>query len=90
MTIVVVSASSDRTIKLWKPYSDTPKVAHTIGWHTDYAKCLTYASSPGWVASGGLDRKINIWDIEKSEAALSIDSGPSSNFTDGTSENSNI
>ncbi|KAG2236102.1 hypothetical protein INT48_006118 [Thamnidium elegans] len=85
----VVSASSDRTIKLWKPYSDTPKVAHTIGYHTDFAKCLTYASSPGWVASGGLDRKINIWDIEKSEAALSIDAGPSHHFTDETSEGNN-
>lgn len=82
----MVSASSDRTIKLWKPYSDTPKAAHTIGYHTDFAKCLTYASKPGWVASGGLDRKINIWDIEKSEAALSIDAGPSHHYTDGTSE----
>lgn len=61
-------------------------MAHTIGYHTDFAKCLTYASSPGWVASGGLDRKINIWDIEKSEAALSIDAGPSHHFTDGISE----
>ncbi|CAO3645376.1 unnamed protein product [Mucor hiemalis] len=82
----VVSASSDRTIKLWKPYSDTPKVAHTIGWHTDYAKCLTYASKPGWVASGGLDRKINIWDIEKSEASLSIDAGPVNHYSDGSSD----
>lgn len=83
----VVSASSDRTIKIWKPYSDTPKVAHTIGLHTDYAKCLTYASKLGWVASGGLDRRINIWDIEKSEAALSIDAGPS-HYNDGANESS--
>ncbi|KAL0135275.1 WD domain-containing protein [Mucor lusitanicus] len=86
----VVSASSDRTIKLWKPYSDTPRAAHTIGYHTDYAKCLTYASKPGWVASGGLDRRINIWDIEKSEAALTIDAGPASHFTDGSSESTSM
>lgn len=86
----VVSASSDRTIKLWKPYSDTPKVAHTIGWHTDYAKCLTYASKPGWVASGGLDRKINIWDIEKSEATLSIDAGPVNHYSDGSSDTNSM
>ncbi|KAI8078256.1 WD40-repeat-containing domain protein [Gilbertella persicaria] len=84
----VVSASNDRTIKLWKPSSDM-KAAHTIGHHMDYAKCLTYASQPGWVASGGLDRRINIWDIEKSEASLTIDAGPVHHYTDNTSENTN-
>lgn len=57
-----------------------------MGWHTDYAKCLTYASNVGWVASGGLDRKINIWDLEKSEAIISIDAGPVSQFTDGSTD----
>jgi WD repeat-containing protein 48 len=51
---------------------------------------LTYASKPGWVASGGLDRRINIWDIEKSEAALTIDAGPASHFTDGSSESTSM
>ncbi|KAI8390199.1 WD40-repeat-containing domain protein [Blakeslea trispora] len=83
----VVSASNDRTIKLWKPYSDTPKTAHTIGHHMDYAKCLTYASQPGWVASGGLDRCINIWDIEKTEASITIDAGPTNHY--GSNESSN-
>lgn len=90
LVVIVVSASSDRTIKLWKPYSETPRAAHTIGYHTDYAKCLTYASKPGWVASGGLDRRINIWDIEKSEASLTIDAGPASHFTDGSSDSTSM
>ena len=50
----------------------------------DYAKCLTYASQPGWVASGGLDRRINIWDIEKAEASTTIDVSPTSH--NGSSE----
>ncbi|KAI8882025.1 WD40 repeat-like protein [Backusella circina FSU 941] len=86
----VVSASSDRTIKLWKPFSDTATKTHTIGYHTDYAKCLTYASKPGWVASGGLDRRIILWDIEKSEAMLTMDSGPTHHVTDGPTENTNM
>jgi WD40 repeat protein len=80
---LVVSASSDRTIKLWKPSIDS---FHTIGYHTDYAKCLAYASKPGWVASGGLDRRIILWDIEKSEATLTMDSGPTHHVTDGPTE----
>ncbi|KAI8875796.1 WD40 repeat-like protein [Backusella circina FSU 941] len=81
----VVSASSDRTIKLWKPSS---KTTHTIGYHTDYAKCLAYASEPGWVASGGLDRRIAIWDIEQSVATVTIDAGP--HQLDGSSESTNV
>ncbi|KAI9473666.1 MAG: WD40-repeat-containing domain protein [Benjaminiella poitrasii] len=86
----VVSASSDRTIRLWKPYSDTPKAAHTIGCHMDYAKCLTYASKVGWVASGGLDRRINIWDLERSEAALTINADPANHLTDNSVENNTL
>ncbi|CAO3616929.1 unnamed protein product [Cunninghamella blakesleeana] len=71
----VITASSDRTVKLWRPYSHDSHQAHTIGWHTDYVKCLSYASEAGWVASGGLDKRINIWDIEKGEAALTIQVG---------------
>lgn len=85
---LVVSASSDRTIKAWRPYSENSKTVHTIGTHTDYAKCLTYASQPGWVASGGLDKKINIWDISQSKAVVSIDAGPSNHYADGTNESS--
>jgi WD repeat-containing protein 48 len=85
MMIIVVSASSDRTIKLWKPSS---KTTHTIGYHTDYAKCLAYASEPGWVASGGLDRRIAIWDIEHSAATVTIDAGP--HQLDGSSEGTSM
>ncbi|KAF7731707.1 hypothetical protein EC973_008879 [Apophysomyces ossiformis] len=75
----IVSASSDRTVKVWKPYSDIPGVAHTIGWHTDYVKCLAYASKADRVASAGLDKKINIWDIEHGQAAITIDAVASKN-----------
>ncbi|KAG0364651.1 hypothetical protein BGZ54_007287 [Gamsiella multidivaricata] len=40
-------------------------VAHIIGTHGDYVKTLAYASGPGWVASGGLDKTVNIWDIKE-------------------------
>ncbi|CAO3591245.1 unnamed protein product [Absidia cylindrospora] len=71
----VVSASADRTIKLWRPYSEESHQAQTIGWHTDYVKCLAYASEARWVASGGLDKRINIWDLEKRQAQLTIQVG---------------
>jgi WD repeat-containing protein 48 len=60
----LISASSDISVKVWRPAAQDIKPPQTIGLHTDYVKCL---ASPGphasWVASGGLDRKISLWDL---------------------------
>lgn len=60
-----MSASSDRTVKLVRPHSHNPTSAHIIGTHEDYVKTLAYASGPGWVASGGLDKTVRLWDIKE-------------------------
>ncbi|GBC09120.1 hypothetical protein RclHR1_08610007 [Rhizophagus clarus] len=59
----LISCSSDRTMKLWHPHKTS--APYTIGYHTDYIKALAYASGPGWVASGGFDRKIALWDVKE-------------------------
>lgn len=72
----LVSASSDITVKVWRPDSEDSQKPTTIGLHSDYVKCL---ASPGahsdWVASGGLDRKIKIWDLNGGGEKLHIDIG---------------
>ena len=72
----LVSASSDITVKVWRPFSHDGNSATTIGKHSDYVKCL---ASPGqhsdWVASGGLDHKIMLWDINGAGERLTIKSG---------------
>ncbi|KAJ1975493.1 hypothetical protein H4R34_004312 [Dimargaris verticillata] len=65
---IVATASSDRTVKLWRPYASSETDAHpayvsTLGYHADYVKALTYAPQARWLASGGLDQKIHIWDL---------------------------
>ncbi|ORY94461.1 WD40-repeat-containing domain protein [Syncephalastrum racemosum] len=65
----LITASSDRTIKAWH---DASEAAHTVGWHTDYVKCLASADGPGWVASAGFDKRINLWNIERCEALLTM------------------
>jgi len=69
----LVSASSDISVKLWRPSAHGQKSPHSIGLHTDYVKCL---ASPGldfnWVASGGLDKKICLWDLTGSGDILKI------------------
>ncbi|KAI0483997.1 WD40 repeat-like protein [Xylariaceae sp. FL0804] len=68
----LVSASSDLTVKVWRP-SAADTEAQTIGQHADYVKCLATHSAGDWVASGGLDRKIILWDLNGKGSSLEID-----------------
>ncbi|KAJ5620404.1 hypothetical protein N7510_004388 [Penicillium lagena] len=72
----LVSASSDTTVRLWRPHSESTEVPERIGKHSDYVKAL---ASPGsqatWVASGGLDHKLYLWDLNGGGEILNIDAG---------------
>lgn len=72
----LVSASSDLTVKLWRPLANDNQPPQSIGQHADYVKRV---ASPGpqadWVASGGLDRKIHLWDLNGAGKRLEIDVG---------------
>ncbi|KAL5341574.1 Pkinase-domain-containing protein [Aspergillus crustosus] len=81
----LVTASSDTTVKLWRPHSRSTDVPEPIGKHTDYVKAL---ASPGshssWVASGGLDHKVNLWDLNGKGQILSIDASGGENSVKGS------
>ncbi|KAI8715705.1 hypothetical protein NCS52_01078800 [Fusarium sp. LHS14.1] len=73
----LVSGSSDLTVKVWRPYSEEDNTrAITIGEHADYVKCVTTPPQDmglNWIASGGLDRKICLWDLNGAGKTLEID-----------------
>ncbi|KAK4455079.1 hypothetical protein QBC34DRAFT_391511 [Podospora aff. communis PSN243] len=70
----VVSASSDLLVKVWRPHGSDNKEPATIGQHADYVKCVaTPSQSTSWVASGGLDRKIYLWDLAGGGKTMEID-----------------
>jgi WD repeat-containing protein 48 len=72
----LVSASSDLTVKVWRPFSEDLEAPQTIGQHADYVKCLaTPNSQVDWVASGGLDRRICLWDLNGAGKKLEIEVG---------------
>ncbi|OAA57949.1 WD repeat-containing protein 5B [Niveomyces insectorum RCEF 264] len=71
----LVTASSDLLVKVWRPRADDNDDEPAIlGKHADYVKCV---ASPGqeasWVASGGLDRRICLWDLAGGGKTLEID-----------------
>lgn len=73
----LVSGSSDLTVKVWRPYSEEDNTrVETIGEHADYVKCVTTPPQDmgaNWIASGGLDRKICLWDLNGAGKTLEID-----------------
>ena len=72
----LVSASSDVTVKAWRPDAQDGSAAATIGAHSDYVKCLASpGTSASWVASGGLDHKICLWDLHGAGRSLEINVG---------------
>jgi WD repeat-containing protein 48 len=69
----LVSASSDLTVRVWRPLSNSGEAPVTVGQHADYVKCLaTPNNQADWVASGGLDRKICLWDLSGAGKKLEI------------------
>jgi WD repeat-containing protein 48 len=82
---ILVSASSDVTVKVWRPLSEQANTAQTIGVHSDYVKCLTTPDSNAtWVASGGLDHRICLWDLNGAGQKLQIDVGKSEGVSKGS------
>ncbi|OAL29984.1 hypothetical protein AYO22_01890 [Fonsecaea multimorphosa] len=81
----LVSASSDVTVKLWRPHAHESSQAYTIGSHSDYIKCLaTPDRTANWVASGGLDHKICLWDLNGGGKNLEINVGAAQDVVKGS------
>ena len=59
--MLVLSASSDTTVKVWDSHGGYCK--STLRTHKDYVKALAYAQDKELVASGGYDKQIFLWDV---------------------------
>lgn len=81
----LVSASSDLTVKVLRPHAEDGLPPQTVGLHNDYVKCV---ASPGsnstWVASGGLDQKICLWDLNGGGEKLRINVGEEESSAKGS------
>ena len=61
-------------MKVWRPFAEDVTPPQSIGAHRDYVKCLaTPTAHSDWIAAGGLDRKICLWDLNGAGQTLQID-----------------
>ena len=52
------------------PRPPRPNPLATVAGHGDYVKCLAYAQQGGVLVSGGLDKRILLWDLQRMSAPL--------------------
>lgn len=62
----VISASSDRSVKIWNPHDPTTSMTpQLLGTHKDYVRALALAPKANWIASGSFDKTIKVWDLKE-------------------------
>lgn len=75
------------------PRPPRPNALATVAGHGDYVKCLTYAEQGGILVSGGLDKRILLWDLQRMSAPLMVlraggaDGGSDTGWGRGVSNN---
>ncbi|KAK5578007.1 hypothetical protein RB653_002956 [Dictyostelium firmibasis] len=85
---ILVSCSSDSTIKIWN--TDSERCLNSLKFHDDYVKVLAYAPKVNYFASSGLDSHIKIWDLSicSISQSFSIDNN-NSNINDSNNNHIN-
>lgn len=59
---IVISAGWDASIKVWD--NSTMALMHTFVGHKAQINCLDIAAGTSFLASGGRDGKVNVWNLE--------------------------
>ena len=71
--IFVISASADRTIRIWDV--DRGVCLYTLNRHQSPVYSLAFSCDGRLLASGSYDMTVNIWSLEVSSAFVVVDSG---------------
>ncbi|KAK4755477.1 hypothetical protein SAY87_009234 [Trapa incisa] len=87
---VLVSCSSDTTLKVWNCFSEGT-CTRTLRQHSDYVTCLAMAEkNSNILASAGLGGDVFIWDIEAAVAVAPNSSDPTEeNASNGITSSAN-
>lgn len=74
------------TIDAFETFGGIGAQPAVVGYHADYVRALTRSTRHSWIASGGFDRCIKLWDPSRSSSGSSgLDGGSNSSSSGGTS-----
>ena len=85
---LIVSASSDRTIKLWDPV--TGSLLHTFKGHLDEVTTISFLSNGKLIASASDDETVRIWDLSTGHLLLTLEEQLEGSHKRAFSEDGNL
>jgi len=70
-SVSLASCGLDKTVRLWN--GNTGECLKTLLGHTDAVYCLTWSPNGAYVASGGLDGNICVWEVDSGDMVRRFD-----------------
>jgi len=67
---LVVSASDDKTIKLWD--ADTGRLIKTLSGHLHFVRSVAFSPDGRLIASGSVDKTIKLWDVTSGQEVATL------------------
>lgn len=72
---VLAAATTGNTISLWQMNNPTQAPTVLSGAHTAPVLALAFSPNGKWLASGGLDRTVSLWNISKGDWSPIVNTG---------------
>ena len=69
---MIATASADSNVKIWDLRASNSQAIYTYQEHTDTVRDLAISPDGQWVASGGVDGKLKIWEITTGRAVYEL------------------
>ncbi|KXZ53022.1 hypothetical protein GPECTOR_8g39 [Gonium pectorale] len=68
----LASVGKDGSVRLWQTAGGGPRCTANWTGHTGAVRCVAFSPDGKWLASGGTDAKVRVWEIEIEHCATTL------------------